>query len=86
MKLCVLALDYDGTTAINDKMDPGIRRVIADARSRRIAVVLVTGRRLRRKRCRRERDPAAVPAIASAIRGRYDFTSDEAIPCAEEER
>ena len=46
MKLCVLALDYDGTTAVNDTMDSGIRRVIADARSRRIAVVLVTGRRL----------------------------------------
>ena len=25
MKLCVLALDYDGTTAINDTMDSGIR-------------------------------------------------------------
>ena len=46
MKLCVLALDYDGTTAVNDTMDPGIRSTIADARSRRIAVVLVTGRRL----------------------------------------
>lgn len=42
----VLALDYDGTTAVNDTMDSGVRRAIADARSRRIAVVLVTGRRL----------------------------------------
>lgn len=46
MKLCVLALDYDGTTAVNDTMDPGVRSAIADARSRRMAVVLVTGRRL----------------------------------------
>ena len=46
MKLCVLALDYDGTTAVNDTMDSGVRSAIADARSRRIAVILVTGRRL----------------------------------------
>ena len=37
-------------------------------------------------RCRKERDPATVPAIASAIRSRYDLTSDEAIPCAEAAR
>ena len=36
--------------------------------------------------CRKDRDPATVPAIASAIRGRYDLTSDEAIRCAEEAR
>ena len=46
MKLCVLALDYDGTSAVNDTMDAAVRSAIADARSRRIAVVLVTGRRL----------------------------------------
>ena len=46
MKLCVLALDYDGTTAVNDTMDSGVRSVIAEARARRIAVILVTGRRL----------------------------------------
>lgn len=46
VKLCVLALDYDGTTAVNDTVDSGVRSAIADARSRRIAVVLVTGRRL----------------------------------------
>jgi len=47
MKLSVLALDYDGTTALNDAMDPGIRAAIADARCRRLTVVLVTGRRLK---------------------------------------
>ncbi len=46
MKLCVLALDYDGTSASADVMDPGVRRAIADARARQIVVVLVTGRRL----------------------------------------
>lgn len=46
MRLCVLALDYDGTTAVNDTMDSGVRSAIADARSRNISVVLVTGRRL----------------------------------------
>ena len=46
MKLCVLALDYDGTDRRKRHDGSGIRRVIADARSRRIAVVLVTGRRL----------------------------------------
>ena len=46
MKLCVLALDYDGTTAVNDTLDSGVRSVIADARSRGISVALVTGRRL----------------------------------------
>lgn len=46
MKLSVLALDYDGTIASNDTLDPGVRSAIAEARSRRITVVLVTGRRL----------------------------------------
>lgn len=46
MKLCVLALDYDGTSASDDVMDPGVRSAIADARARRIVVILVTGRRL----------------------------------------
>lgn len=46
MKFCVLALDYDGTTAVDDRMDSGVRSAIADARARRIVVVLVTGRRL----------------------------------------
>jgi hydroxymethylpyrimidine pyrophosphatase-like HAD family hydrolase len=46
VKLCVLALDYDGTTAANDTMGSEMRSVIADARARRIGVVLVTGRRL----------------------------------------
>ena len=46
MKLFVLALDYDGTIAANDTLDHGVRSAIADARARRITVVLVTGRRL----------------------------------------
>jgi hydroxymethylpyrimidine pyrophosphatase-like HAD family hydrolase len=46
VKLCVLAVDYDGTSATNDVMDPGVRLAIADARARRIVVIVVTGRRL----------------------------------------
>lgn len=33
------------------------------------------------ERCRDERDSTAVPAIASAIRGRYDMTPDTSVPC-----
>jgi hydroxymethylpyrimidine pyrophosphatase-like HAD family hydrolase len=44
VKLSVLALDYDGTIARGDALDPDVRRAIADVRSRDITVVLVTGR------------------------------------------
>jgi hydroxymethylpyrimidine pyrophosphatase-like HAD family hydrolase len=44
VKLFVLALDYDGTTARNDVMSPLVREAIADARARGVAVLLVTGR------------------------------------------
>jgi hypothetical protein len=46
MKLRVLALDYDGTAAVDDRLDAGVRDAIAAARARRIVVALVTGRRL----------------------------------------
>lgn len=46
MKLTVLALDYDGTIALDDRVDPAVADAIADARRRGIAVMLVTGRRL----------------------------------------
>lgn len=44
MKLFALALDYDGTIAANDRLDPRVREAIAEARTRNIAVILVTGR------------------------------------------
>lgn len=44
MKFLVLALDFDGTIAQNDVLDPGVRQAIADLRSRGIIVILVTGR------------------------------------------
>jgi hydroxymethylpyrimidine pyrophosphatase-like HAD family hydrolase len=44
MKLSVLALDYDGTTARGDVLDPHVRTAIAAARARGIVVLLVTGR------------------------------------------
>lgn len=44
MKLCVLALDYDGTIAIDGVMDPGVREAIKEARNLGITCVLVTGR------------------------------------------
>jgi len=44
MRLSVLALDYDGTIASNDKLDPSVRTAIARARRSGIIVLLVTGR------------------------------------------
>jgi hydroxymethylpyrimidine pyrophosphatase-like HAD family hydrolase len=44
MKLSVLALDYDGTIAQHDQLAAGVREAIADARTRGITVLLVTGR------------------------------------------
>ena len=46
MKLSVLALDYDGTVARDDRLDPSVRDAIAEARRRGIVVMLVTGRTL----------------------------------------
>ena len=44
MRLSVLALDYDGTIAHGDRLDPSVLDAIAAARTRGITVVLVTGR------------------------------------------
>ena len=44
MKLSVLALDYDGTIARDDRLDPSVLDAIADARRRGVTVLLVTGR------------------------------------------
>jgi hydroxymethylpyrimidine pyrophosphatase-like HAD family hydrolase len=44
MKLSVIALDYDGTIARGDALDPGVRAAIAEARTSGITVLLVTGR------------------------------------------
>lgn len=46
MRLSVLPLDYDGTIACRDRVDPSVLGAIADARRRGIAVMLVTGQRL----------------------------------------
>jgi hydroxymethylpyrimidine pyrophosphatase-like HAD family hydrolase len=46
MKLGAVALDYDGTIAVDDAIDAGVRTAIAQLRLHGIAVVLVTGRRL----------------------------------------
>ncbi|MGH9350535.1 MAG: HAD hydrolase family protein [Vicinamibacterales bacterium] len=44
MKLSVIALDYDGTIARADTLDPAVRDAIATARASGITVLLVTGR------------------------------------------
>ena len=44
MKLSVLALDYDGTIATHDRIDPAVREAIAAARTNGVTVLLVTGR------------------------------------------
>ncbi|HZL93270.1 MAG TPA: HAD-IIB family hydrolase, partial [Vicinamibacterales bacterium] len=46
MKLSVLALDYDGTIARDDRLEPTVREAIAEARHRGVNVMLVTGRTL----------------------------------------
>jgi hydroxymethylpyrimidine pyrophosphatase-like HAD family hydrolase len=46
MKLAALALDYDGTIAVDGVFDPKVRDAISAARQRGIAVILVTGRQL----------------------------------------
>ena len=46
MKLSVLALDYDGTIARNDRLDRSVEAAIGEARHRGIKVMLVTGRNL----------------------------------------
>lgn len=71
MRLSVLALDYDGTIARHDRLDPSVLDAIATARTRGITVVLVTGRilnELRRVaggaplcRCRRGRERRCCP-------------------------
>jgi hydroxymethylpyrimidine pyrophosphatase-like HAD family hydrolase len=44
VKLSVIALDYDGTVARNDVLDPTVRQAIAAARTSGLTVLLVTGR------------------------------------------
>jgi hydroxymethylpyrimidine pyrophosphatase-like HAD family hydrolase len=44
VKLSVIALDYDGTVARGDALDPSVRDAIAVARTHGIVVLLVTGR------------------------------------------
>jgi hydroxymethylpyrimidine pyrophosphatase-like HAD family hydrolase len=46
MKLAAVALDYDGTIAVDGAFDPSVRGVIAELRLQGVAVILVTGRRL----------------------------------------
>jgi len=45
MKFSALALDYDGTIAVNGVFDPAVREAVGEARRRGIIVILVTGRR-----------------------------------------
>lgn len=44
MKLSVIALDYDGTIARNDRLTPAVREALADVRAQGITTLLVTGR------------------------------------------
>ena len=46
MKFAALALDYDGTIALDGVLDRSVRDAISDLRQRGILVTLVTGRRL----------------------------------------
>lgn len=44
MKLRVVALDYDGTIAVDGHLDPDVRAAIVEVRARGVTPVLVTGR------------------------------------------
>ncbi len=44
MRFRALALDYDGTIAVNGVLDPGVKAAILEARARGVVVILVTGR------------------------------------------
>lgn len=44
MRLFAIAIDYDGTMALADVVDPAVRDAIAAARTRGIVVLLATGR------------------------------------------
>lgn len=46
MKLGAVAIDYDGTIAVDGAFDPDVRNAIAELRLHGIAAILVTGRRL----------------------------------------
>ncbi|HET7755270.1 MAG TPA: HAD hydrolase family protein, partial [Anaeromyxobacteraceae bacterium] len=46
MKFSVLALDYDGTIAVDGRLDPDVATVMSEVRDRGIAVVVVSGRTL----------------------------------------
>jgi hydroxymethylpyrimidine pyrophosphatase-like HAD family hydrolase len=46
VKLMALAIDYDGTIAVDGRFDPSVRDAIGSARQQGIAVILATGRRM----------------------------------------
>lgn len=46
MKLSVLAIDYDGTIAVDGRLEPSAAALFVAARRRGVSVILVTGRRL----------------------------------------
>jgi hydroxymethylpyrimidine pyrophosphatase-like HAD family hydrolase len=45
MRFTAIALDYDGTIALGDTLDPSVRTAIGEVREKGVAVILVTGRR-----------------------------------------
>ena len=46
MKFGIVALDYDGTIAVNGTLDSSVRTAVDELRGRGIIAVLVTGRTL----------------------------------------
>ena len=69
MKLCVVALDYDGTIARDGRADPLVLEAVREAQTRGIVLILVTGRilaELQRVLPEHERSCARVPEDANA--------------------
>jgi hydroxymethylpyrimidine pyrophosphatase-like HAD family hydrolase len=44
MKLCAVALDYDGTIARDGRVEPLVLEAVKEAQARGIVMILVTGR------------------------------------------
>ena len=76
MRLAALALDYDGTIAQGDSLDPSVRSAIAAARAAGIVVLLVTGRILS-ELCRVAGDLHFVDGVVAENGGLIHFPAND---------
>jgi hypothetical protein len=69
VKLSAIALDYDGTVARGDVLDPTVREAIALARTQGSVVLLVTGRILDELRRVADHEPRRIDGALEGTRG-----------------